>query len=56
MNNRDAHAEGPDLAALAGLLADNTRAGFCLALLDGRPGLDRDRVGPPCRGGRLDRD
>jgi len=29
-------AEGPDLAALAGLLADGTRAGFCLALLDGR--------------------
>jgi DNA-binding transcriptional ArsR family regulator len=26
----------PDLAALAGLLADATRAGFCLALLDGR--------------------
>ncbi|MYW15671.1 helix-turn-helix domain-containing protein [Streptomyces sp. SID2955] len=36
MNNRDAYAEGPDLAALAGLLADSTRAGFCLALLDGR--------------------
>jgi len=26
----------PDLAALASLLADSTRAGFCLALLDGR--------------------
>ena len=36
MNSHDAHAEGPDLAALAGLLADSTRAGFCLALLDGR--------------------
>ncbi|WP_228989644.1 helix-turn-helix transcriptional regulator [Streptomyces sp. DH8] len=36
MNSRDAHVEGPDLAALAGLLADGTRAGFCLALLDGR--------------------
>ena len=36
MNSRDAHAEGPDLAALAGLLADSTRASFCLALLDGR--------------------
>jgi len=36
MNSRDAHAEGPDLAALAGLLADGTRASFCLALLDGR--------------------
>ncbi len=36
MNTRDAHAEGPDLAALAGLLADSTRASFCLALLDGR--------------------
>jgi len=29
-------ASGPDLAALAGLLADATRAQFCLALLDGR--------------------
>lgn len=36
MNSRDAHVEGPDLAALAGLLADGTRASFCLALLDGR--------------------
>lgn len=27
---------GPDLAAVAGLLADGTRAAFCLALLDGR--------------------
>jgi len=39
MNSRDAHAEGPDgldLAALAGLWANSTRAGFCLALLDGR--------------------
>ncbi|MFE5851636.1 ArsR/SmtB family transcription factor [Streptomyces sp. NPDC056500] len=36
MNSRDAHLQGPDLAALAGLLADSTRAGFCLALLDGR--------------------
>jgi DNA-binding transcriptional ArsR family regulator len=36
MSSRDAHVEGPDLAALAGLLADSTRAGFCLALLDGR--------------------
>jgi hypothetical protein len=26
----------PDLARLAGLLADGTRAAFCLALLDGR--------------------
>jgi hypothetical protein len=26
----------PDLAALAGLLADGTRAAMCLALLDGR--------------------
>jgi DNA-binding transcriptional ArsR family regulator len=26
----------PDLAALARLLADDTRASFCLALLDGR--------------------
>ncbi|MER7107138.1 winged helix-turn-helix domain-containing protein [Streptomyces sp. NPDC000229] len=29
-------ADGPDLAAFAGLLADRTRAAFCLALLDGR--------------------
>ncbi|MFJ9765572.1 winged helix-turn-helix domain-containing protein [Streptomyces erythrochromogenes] len=36
MRNHDAHLEGPDLAALAGLLADGTRASFCLALLDGR--------------------
>ncbi|WP_405459140.1 helix-turn-helix domain-containing protein [Streptomyces sp. NBC_00101] len=36
MTRHDVHAEGPDLAALAGLLADRTRAGFCLALLDGR--------------------
>ncbi|MFE6457988.1 winged helix-turn-helix domain-containing protein [Streptomyces cinereoruber] len=36
MRNHDAHPEGPDLAALAGLLADGTRASFCLALLDGR--------------------
>ncbi|MFV8132389.1 helix-turn-helix domain-containing protein [Streptomyces syringium] len=36
MRNHDAHLESPDLAALAGLLADGTRASFCLALLDGR--------------------
>lgn len=30
------HAGVPDLAALASLLADGTRASFCLALLDGR--------------------
>ncbi|MFF9576703.1 ArsR/SmtB family transcription factor [Streptomyces rubiginosohelvolus] len=36
MRNHDAHLEGPDLAAPAGLLADGTRASFCLALLDGR--------------------
>ncbi|HEX5597552.1 MAG TPA: winged helix-turn-helix domain-containing protein, partial [Micromonosporaceae bacterium] len=28
--------DGPGLARLAGLLADDTRAAFCLALLDGR--------------------
>jgi DNA-binding transcriptional ArsR family regulator len=28
--------DAPDVAALAGLLADGTRASFCLALLDGR--------------------
>ncbi|MEV7657106.1 helix-turn-helix domain-containing protein [Streptomyces anulatus] len=36
MNSHDARLEGPDLAALAALLADGTRANFCLALLDGR--------------------
>jgi DNA-binding transcriptional ArsR family regulator len=36
MNRRDTHPENPDLAALAALLADGTRATFCLALLDGR--------------------
>jgi DNA-binding transcriptional ArsR family regulator len=36
MNSHDAHAGSRDLAALAGLLADGTRASFCLALLDGR--------------------
>ncbi|MEU6880419.1 winged helix-turn-helix domain-containing protein [Streptomyces sp. NPDC046712] len=30
------YADGPDLADFAGLLADRTRAAFCLALLDGR--------------------
>jgi DNA-binding transcriptional ArsR family regulator len=32
----DVYAAEPDLAALAALLADRTRAAFCLALLDGR--------------------
>jgi DNA-binding transcriptional ArsR family regulator len=39
MEKMKRHAEdtsGPDLAALAGLLADGTRASICLALLDGR--------------------
>lgn len=36
MNRDNAHVESRDLAALAGLLADGTRASFCLALLDGR--------------------
>lgn len=35
MNTRR-HATGPDLASVARLLADGTRAAFCLALLDGR--------------------
>ncbi|MFE9426792.1 ArsR/SmtB family transcription factor [Kitasatospora sp. NPDC006697] len=35
-HRRPPHTDGPDLAALAGLLADGTRATFCLALLDGR--------------------
>ncbi|MFI6347905.1 ArsR/SmtB family transcription factor [Streptomyces sp. NPDC050560] len=36
MEPRHASATAPGLAAVAGLLADRTRAGFCLALLDGR--------------------
>jgi hypothetical protein len=36
MNSRNAHVQGPDLAALAGLQADSTRAGFRVAVLDGR--------------------
>ncbi|MFD5315677.1 ArsR/SmtB family transcription factor [Streptomyces sp. NPDC127098] len=36
MDTTQARASGPDLAAVARLLADGTRAGFCLALLDGR--------------------
>ncbi|MFI0827449.1 ArsR/SmtB family transcription factor [Streptomyces roseolus] len=36
MTSTDAYADEPDVAALAGLLADRTRAAFCLALLDGR--------------------
>ncbi|WP_431041201.1 ArsR/SmtB family transcription factor [Streptomyces sp. P1-3] len=35
MTHREPHT-GPELARLAGLLADETRARFCLALLDGR--------------------
>lgn len=36
MDMQRAQAAGPDLATVAKLLADGTRAGFCLALLDGR--------------------
>jgi DNA-binding transcriptional ArsR family regulator len=36
MNRHPEDTSGPDLAALAGLLADSTRASICLALLDGR--------------------
>jgi DNA-binding transcriptional ArsR family regulator len=36
MDSHPEHAASPDLAGLAGLLADGTRAAFCLALLDGR--------------------
>lgn len=36
MDTQRAREAGPDLAAVAGLLANGTRAGFCLALLDGR--------------------
>lgn len=36
MERRDASGQAADLAALAGLLADRTRASFCVALLDGR--------------------
>ncbi|SEG52929.1 transcriptional regulator, ArsR family [Actinacidiphila yanglinensis] len=36
MDTRRTRGAGPDLAAVARLLADGTRAAFCLALLDGR--------------------
>ncbi|WUT77502.1 helix-turn-helix domain-containing protein [Streptomyces sp. NBC_00669] len=36
MHTHGARDAGPDLARVAGLIADGTRAGFCLALLDGR--------------------
>ncbi len=36
MNSYGPHIGGPDLAALAALLADGARADFCPALLDGR--------------------
>lgn len=36
MDSQSARAGTPDLAGLARLLADGTRASFCLALLDGR--------------------
>lgn len=36
MERRNASGQAADLAALAGLLADRTRASFCVALLDGR--------------------
>jgi DNA-binding transcriptional ArsR family regulator len=36
MDTRRTQGNGPDLASVAKLLADGTRAGFCLALLDGR--------------------
>lgn len=35
MDHRGTHTGNPDLAGLARLLADGTRASFCLALLDG---------------------
>ncbi|WJV44593.1 ArsR/SmtB family transcription factor [Streptomyces flavofungini] len=36
MDTRRTRGSGPDLASVARLLADGTRAGICLALLDGR--------------------
>ncbi|NSC19970.1 winged helix-turn-helix transcriptional regulator [Streptomyces albus subsp. chlorinus] len=36
MTSRRPRTKGPDLASVARLLADGTRASFCLALLDGR--------------------
>ncbi|GGL93356.1 transcriptional regulator [Streptomyces fumigatiscleroticus] len=36
MTSSNVFADEPDLASLAALLADGTRAAFCLALLDGR--------------------
>jgi DNA-binding transcriptional ArsR family regulator len=35
VTSSNAYAQEPDLASLAALLADRTRAAFCLALLDG---------------------
>ncbi|PJE93871.1 transcriptional regulator [Streptomyces carminius] len=51
---------GPALARLAGLLADTTRARFCLALLDGRAWTAGElarlaRVAPATASGHLDR-
>ena len=39
---RPVDSSAPDLAALAALLADSTRAAFCLALLDGRAWTARE--------------
>ncbi|WP_344626683.1 helix-turn-helix domain-containing protein, partial [Kitasatospora arboriphila] len=36
MGSERTQTAGRELAAVAGLLADGTRAAFCLALLDGR--------------------
>nr|BFE77661.1 hypothetical protein GCM10020093_002620 [Planobispora longispora] len=36
MDTLHAHPAGTDLASVARLLADGTRASFCVALLDGR--------------------
>jgi DNA-binding transcriptional ArsR family regulator len=36
METRSARSGGPDLASVARLIGDETRAAFCLALLDGR--------------------
>ncbi|MEU6182888.1 winged helix-turn-helix domain-containing protein [Streptomyces coeruleorubidus] len=36
MTSPDVHAEEPDLASLGALMADQTRAAICLALLGGR--------------------
>ena len=46
-----APSDGASIARLAALLADPTRAGMCLALLDGRPGRPASSPPPPASPG-----